>query len=48
MQKNVMLIIGIDVLQVLSKIKADICFMGAGSINIKKKLKTNRIISFYI
>ena len=38
MQKNAMVTIGIDVLQVLSKIKADICFMGASSINIKKGL----------
>lgn len=33
MQKNAMVTIGIDVLQVLSKIKADICFMGVSSID---------------
>lgn len=38
MQKNAMVTIGIDVLQVLSKIKADICFMGVSSINIKQGL----------
>lgn len=38
MQKNAMVTIGMDVLQVLSKIKADICFMGASSINIKQGL----------
>lgn len=38
MQKNAMVTIGIDVLQVLSKIKADICFMGASSINVEQGL----------
>ena len=38
MQKNAMVTIGMDVLQVLSKIKADICFMGASSVNIKQGL----------
>lgn len=38
MQKNAMVTIGIDVLQVLSKIKADICFMGVSSINMKQGL----------
>lgn len=38
MQKNAMVTIGIDVIQVLSKIKADICFIGASSINIKQGL----------
>ena len=38
MQKNAMVTIGIDVLQVLSKIKADICFMGVSSIDIKQGL----------
>ena len=35
MQKNAMVTIGIDVIQVLSKLKADICFMGVSSINTK-------------
>lgn len=38
MQKNAMVTIGMDVLQVLSKIKADICFMGASSINVQQGL----------
>ena len=38
MQKNAMVTIGIDVIQVLAKIKADICFIGASSINIKQGL----------
>lgn len=38
MQKNAMVTIGIDVLQVLSKIQADICFMGASSINVNQGL----------
>ncbi|SDW58348.1 DeoR/GlpR family DNA-binding transcription regulator [Flavobacterium degerlachei] len=38
MQKNAMVTIGMDVLQVLSKIKADICFMGASSVNVKQGL----------
>ncbi|MEO8773229.1 MAG: DeoR/GlpR family DNA-binding transcription regulator [Gelidibacter sp.] len=38
MQKNAMVTIGIDVIQVLSKIKADICFIGASSINLKQGL----------
>ena len=38
MQKNAMVTIGIDVIQVLSKIKADICFIGASSIDIKQGL----------
>ena len=35
MQKNAMVTIGMDVVQVLSKIKADICFMGVSSINVR-------------
>lgn len=38
MQKNAMVTIGMDVIQVVSKIKADICFIGASSINIKQGL----------
>jgi DeoR/GlpR family transcriptional regulator of sugar metabolism len=38
MQKNAMVTIGIDVLQVLAKIKADICFMGVSSIDSKQGL----------
>jgi DeoR/GlpR family transcriptional regulator of sugar metabolism len=38
MQKKAMVTIGIDVMQVLSKIKADICFLGASSISIKQGL----------
>lgn len=38
MQKKAMVTIGIDVLQLLSKIKADICFMGASSVSIKQGL----------
>lgn len=38
MQKNAMVTIGIDVIQVLSKIKADICFIGASSINVSQGL----------
>ena len=38
MQKNAMVTIGIDVLQVLSKIKADICFMGVSSIDTNQGL----------
>ncbi|MDD5151206.1 MAG: DeoR/GlpR family DNA-binding transcription regulator [Flavobacterium sp.] len=34
LQKNAMVTIGLDVVQALSKIKADICFMGASSINV--------------
>ncbi len=37
-QKKAMVTIGMDVIQVLSKIKADICFIGASSINIKQGL----------
>ena len=33
LQKNAMVTIGIDVIKILSKIKADICFMGVSSIN---------------
>jgi DeoR/GlpR family transcriptional regulator of sugar metabolism len=33
MQKNAMVTVGIDVIQVLSNLKADICFMGVSSIN---------------
>lgn len=33
MQKNAMVTIGIDVIQILSNIKADICFMGSSSID---------------
>lgn len=36
MQKNAMVTIGMDVIQVVSKIKADICFIGAS----KDKRKT--------
>lgn len=35
LQKNAMVTIGMDVVQVLSTLKADICFMGASSINVK-------------
>jgi DeoR/GlpR family transcriptional regulator of sugar metabolism len=35
MQKNAMVTIGLDVVHVLSKLKADICFMGASSINVR-------------
>lgn len=38
MQKKAMVTIGMDVIQVVSKIKADICFIGASSINIKQGL----------
>lgn len=38
MQKNAMVTIGMDVIQVLSKIKADICFIGASSISVKQGL----------
>jgi DeoR/GlpR family transcriptional regulator of sugar metabolism len=38
MQKNAMVTIGMDVIQVLSKIKADICFIGASSINTEHGL----------
>jgi len=38
MQKNAMVTIGMDVIQVLSKIKADICFIGASSINTNQGL----------
>jgi DeoR/GlpR family transcriptional regulator of sugar metabolism len=38
MQKNAMVTIGIDVIQVLSKIKADICFIGACSVNLDQGL----------
>lgn len=38
MQKNAMVTIGMDVIQVVSKIKADICFIGASSISIKQGL----------
>ncbi len=38
MQKNAMVTIGMDVIQVVSKIKADICFIGASGINIKQGL----------
>jgi DeoR/GlpR family transcriptional regulator of sugar metabolism len=38
MQKNAMVTIGMDVIQVLSKIKADVCFIGASSINVKQGL----------
>ncbi|MEZ7505345.1 DeoR/GlpR family DNA-binding transcription regulator [Flavobacterium sp. Arc2] len=37
-QKNAMVTIGMDVLKVLSKIKADICFMGVSSISAKQGL----------
>ncbi len=35
LQKNAMVTIGMDVVQVLSKLKADICFMGVSSINVR-------------
>jgi len=35
MQKNAMVTIGMDVMRVLSKVKADICFMGSSSINVR-------------
>lgn len=38
MQKSAMVTTGIDVIQVLSKIKADMCFLGASSINVKQGL----------
>ncbi len=38
MQKNAMVTIGIDVVDSLSKINADICFMGVSSININSGL----------
>jgi DeoR/GlpR family transcriptional regulator of sugar metabolism len=38
LQKNAMVTIGMDVVQVLSAIKADICFMGVSSINVKSGL----------
>ncbi|WP_428232307.1 DeoR/GlpR family DNA-binding transcription regulator [Flavobacterium sp.] len=38
MQKKAMVTIGMDVMQVLSKIKADICFIGASSISVKQGL----------
>lgn len=37
-QKNAMVTVGIDVLQYLSGISADICFMGVSSINVKNGL----------
>lgn len=38
LQKNAMVTIGMDVVQVLSKLKADICFMGSSSINVRMGL----------
>jgi DeoR/GlpR family transcriptional regulator of sugar metabolism len=38
MQKNAMVTIGMDVIKVLSKIKADICFIGTSGININQGL----------
>jgi DeoR/GlpR family transcriptional regulator of sugar metabolism len=38
LQKNAMVTIGMDVVQILSTIKADICFMGVSSINVKSGL----------
>jgi DeoR/GlpR family transcriptional regulator of sugar metabolism len=38
LQKNAMVTVGIDVIQILSTIKADICFMGSSSINVKMGL----------
>lgn len=35
LQKNAMVTIGMDVVQVLQKLKADICFMGSSSINVR-------------
>jgi DeoR/GlpR family transcriptional regulator of sugar metabolism len=38
LQKNAMVTIGMDVVQVLSKLKVDICFMGSSSINVRTGL----------
>lgn len=38
LQKNAMVTIGMDVVQVLSKLKVDICFMGVSSINVRSGL----------
>lgn len=38
LQKNAMVTIGMDVVQVLSTIEADICFMGVSSISVKSGL----------
>jgi DeoR/GlpR family transcriptional regulator of sugar metabolism len=38
LQKNAMVTVGIDVVQVLSKIKADVCFMGVSSIDVEQGL----------
>ncbi|MBP6424723.1 MAG: DeoR/GlpR transcriptional regulator [Flavobacterium sp.] len=38
LQKNAMVTIGMDVIQMLSTIKADICFMGVSSINVQSGL----------
>lgn len=38
MQKSAMVTVGIDVIQVVSEIKADICFIGASHINVKQGL----------
>ncbi|WP_281867747.1 DeoR/GlpR family DNA-binding transcription regulator [Flavobacterium sp. GSB-24] len=38
LQKQAMVTVGIDVVQVLSKIKADICFMGVSSIDVNQGL----------
>lgn len=38
LQKNAMVTIGMDVVQVLSKLKVDICFMGVSSINVRAGL----------
>ena len=35
LQKNAMVTIGMDVVQVLSKLQADICFMGSSSVNVR-------------
>lgn len=38
LQKNAMVTIGMDVVQVLSTIKADICFMGVSAMNVRSGL----------
>ncbi|PBJ05019.1 DeoR/GlpR family DNA-binding transcription regulator [Flavobacterium sp. ACN6] len=38
LQKQAMVTVGIDVVQILSKIKADICFMGVSSIDVNQGL----------
>jgi DeoR/GlpR family transcriptional regulator of sugar metabolism len=38
LQKNAMVTVGIDVVQVLSKIKADVCFLGVSSLDVNQGL----------